>query len=195
MEEKRPDVDEAAEQRADLERLDPDGDVMLKLDDGAAVLVSSKILSLASPVFKALFAPSFSEGAKLAELGYIEVSLRDDNPCAMRTMLAILHYQDASELDGTDPEAIAILAICCDKYNCVKPIRPWVETWFHNRPCISTAEDYGFMLLTAHLFRSSEQFSSISAEIIRKLSPDFINVWGTNDILAFLPSNVRGETE
>ncbi|CRG91088.1 hypothetical protein PISL3812_08136 [Talaromyces islandicus] len=198
MEEKRPDVDEAADQRADLEHLDPEGDVMLKLEDGEAArnfLVSSKILSLASPVFKTLFAPSFSEGTKLAELGYIEVSLHDDNPCAMRSMLAILHYQDATELDGADPKAIATFAICCDKYDCVKPIRPWVEAWFHNRLCISTAEDYGLILLAAHLFRSSEQFSSISAQIIRKMSPEFSTTWEANDILAFLPSIVIGETE
>jgi BTB/POZ domain len=194
MDEKTPDIEDSVGVKSDLERFDPEGNVLFNLNDGAqSFVVSSKILSLASPVFKALLAPHFSEGTKLAESGYTEISVYDDEPSAMNTMMSILHYQGANDLNKADPKEIAALAICCNKYDCVKPIRPWIESWLHRHPSTSSVEDYGFILLAAHLFRSSELFSDTFAEITKKLSPNFSTAWDQNGILAFLPSIVIGE--
>ena len=81
MDEKALDTEDSVGVKADLERFDPEGNVLFNLNDGAQkFVVSSKILTLASPVFKALFAPHFFEGAKLAESGYTEISLHEDEP-------------------------------------------------------------------------------------------------------------------
>ena len=47
-------------------KLQESGDVILKLD-GQAIQVSSKILSVASPYFRGLFSPRFSEGQALKD--------------------------------------------------------------------------------------------------------------------------------
>ena len=194
-------MEDTVAERTDLIRLDPEGDVLLTLKDGAQrVLVSSKILSLASPVFKKLFASSFREGAKLAESSYAEIPgipeipLYEDDPSAMKTMLSILHHQSAYDLAQTAPESIAILAICCNKYKCVEPIRPWIETWLL-RPFTSTMEDFGFMLFAAHLFRSEELFSGVYAKIIKSLSTSSLREWKKNERLAALPRIVMGEID
>ena len=43
--------------------INPDHDIVLRLN-GYDLLVSLKVLSLASPVFKAMFKPRFKEGVK-----------------------------------------------------------------------------------------------------------------------------------
>ncbi len=49
--------------------VDPDHDTVLRLN-GYDLLVSSKVLSLASPVFEAMFKPHFKEGVELhSQLG------------------------------------------------------------------------------------------------------------------------------
>jgi hypothetical protein len=46
--------------------VDKSGDVILTLGD-ASLLVSSKVLSVASPVFRAMFGPHFQEGNMLSK--------------------------------------------------------------------------------------------------------------------------------
>lgn len=46
------------------EVMDPDGDLIIKCSD-VRFLVSSKALSLASPVLRAMFTPGFKEGLAL----------------------------------------------------------------------------------------------------------------------------------
>ena len=50
-------------------KIDPEGDVVLELGTAPKLhlLVSTKVLALASDVFKALFSPRFLDGIKLAE--------------------------------------------------------------------------------------------------------------------------------
>jgi len=45
--------------------LDHSGDIILKVGD-KSLLVSSKILTIASPVFRAMFGPHFQEGEALS---------------------------------------------------------------------------------------------------------------------------------
>jgi hypothetical protein len=46
--------------------LDPSGDVVLMLGE-TSLRVSSKVLSVASPVFRAMFGPHFQEGESLSK--------------------------------------------------------------------------------------------------------------------------------
>jgi hypothetical protein len=54
--------------RVETKVVDPDGDLLLFVgtDQKLNMLVSSKTLSLASPVFKAMFSQKFKEGKELA---------------------------------------------------------------------------------------------------------------------------------
>jgi hypothetical protein len=48
--------------------IDPAGDMILKVDK-TTLLVNSKVLSIASPVFRAMLGPNFQEGVSLTQKG------------------------------------------------------------------------------------------------------------------------------
>ncbi|KAJ5360748.1 hypothetical protein N7517_009939 [Penicillium concentricum] len=127
-----------------IERFDPDGDVIIvsegeSPDDTRRFLVSSKVLSLASPVFAKLFGPNFYEGTQMATCTCPELHLHDDDPAMMK------------EVPGRDTECIANLTIHGDKYDCVKALRPWVSTWIHNFDVTPSTEEFGHLIVAAHL--------------------------------------------
>lgn len=71
---------------APLTIMDPEGDVLFVLGD-FEFRVSSKALSLASPVFKAMFGPNFAEGQGLAlGKGIRRIEMHDDDPEAMNIL-------------------------------------------------------------------------------------------------------------
>ncbi|PIG80777.1 hypothetical protein AARAC_010661 [Aspergillus arachidicola] len=176
----------------DIERIDPDGNVILLVEGPSAArfLVSSKILSMASPVFAKLFDSRFSEGMQMAYSTCPTISLHEDDTAAMRTIIRILHYQDPMQDNPITAEAFAILAIHCNKYDCIRAITPWTFKWFNDYPSIATAEEHGYLLLAAHFFRSAEQFSRISASAQALLRPDFSVQWDVVETLDLLPDGV-----
>ncbi|KAB8235721.1 uncharacterized protein BDW43DRAFT_269478 [Aspergillus alliaceus] len=192
-------MDSALAQIADndlgLEQLDPDGNVILLVEGQNArrFLVSSKVLTLASPMLAKLFSSNFYEGEQIASSHRPTIPLHGDDPAAMRTILEILHYREPEQVDPMDAERLAVLAINCDKYDCIKALRPWIINWFYGFPSLGTAEEYGYLLLAAHLFRSAEQFTGISVKAQTRLSPDFFVKWEVIDMLRFLPDGVRSD--
>lgn len=63
-------------------------------DIAVHMLVSSKHMMLASPVFRAMLRPdTFKEGQTLQAAGKLEVSLPDDDPVALVVLLNIIHGQ------------------------------------------------------------------------------------------------------
>lgn len=100
------------------EQLDADGDVILAVEE-QKFLVPSKILSLASPVFSKLLSPNFREGIELEKSKSscpTTISLHDDDPRAMKTILAILHYKDPDhQAEGVGSpmtaERLAVLSV------------------------------------------------------------------------------------
>lgn len=93
--------------------LDPAGDVQLSTET-QTFLVSSKVMCLASPVWRAMFDPQ-GPWAKRSSTG--PFSLPEDDPDALLTILRIahLHFSDL-------PDALVVyqhllqLAVLCDKY-------------------------------------------------------------------------------
>ena len=51
---------------ASITVIDPQGDLVLNIGD-ISLLVSSKVLSVASPVFRTMLGPNFREGEKLSQ--------------------------------------------------------------------------------------------------------------------------------
>lgn len=175
--------------------LDPDGDVVLVVEGQNAerLLVSSKILSLASPVFSKMLGPNFREGTQMADSNCPTITLHDDDPLAMITMLGAFHYKERDPKVPMTAEELAVLAIQCDKYDCVKTIKPWILTWFNNFQRDLVEEEYGLLLLAAHFFRAAEKFSELSAKAQVKLSSISFAKWDSLDILGFLPDGLQGK--
>ncbi|KAL8688163.1 MAG: hypothetical protein Q9218_005860, partial [Villophora microphyllina] len=176
---------------------DPDGDIEFILDPegkSSTLLVSSKVLSLNSPVFKALIRPYFQEGRALTAsqlLGIssiqdnaygsqnitqaaqpIQIPLPDDNAEGMTWLCHALHLR---KFLNHEPD-IAVLeqvTFLCKKYQCSEAIGVWTSTsleqWNKTR---DKPEDHGIkdhfrMLSIANALDDEAQFWKTCEDIVR----------------------------
>ncbi|KAI6797742.1 hypothetical protein KC363_g262 [Hortaea werneckii] len=117
-----------------------DGDIILALSQNLYIRVSSPVLRLVSPVFKAMLSPRFKEGnVPRSSDQPIEISLPKDDGIAMKHLCLLLHGRTGdsySHGDRTFPTQIRALAILADKYDCVEAIALQAEAmlsrfWMH----------------------------------------------------------------
>lgn len=187
---------EAGGTECHFETLDPGGDVILSVhnpprDAEIELLACSRILSLASPVFSAMFSSSFQEGIRVRRGDRPVINLEERHVQAMGLLLRILHYQAGEIAMSMKPKTIAAMAVQSDKYDCNKALRPWIEHWCNDSQRFSTPEDFGYMLLAAYLFESS----SLSNAIVRaakQLKPNSVLAWREHEMLSLLPETLTG---
>ena len=181
-------IEESSDDTLDIKELDYVGNVVLIVEgespNTAKFLVSSKVLGLASPVFAALFSENFSEGGQIIEGNRPEITLRDDDPAAMQKILGILHYKNPG--DEMDAKMLAALAIHCDKYTCIRALRPWIKNWFASIGSMEST-DYGLLLLAAHFFRMPDSFAWVSSKAQKDLTLDVLLTWEVHEHLNLLP--------
>lgn len=113
--------------------IDPSGDVLLKIGPSGQpyfkLLVNSRVMSFASPVFAAMFGGHFAEGQDLSSARPREVSLPEDDPFSMEILCNIAHMK-VSELPAEmEHTALAEFAILCDKYRCIDTVRSSCRVW------------------------------------------------------------------
>ncbi|CAG8974822.1 hypothetical protein HYALB_00000436 [Hymenoscyphus albidus] len=115
---------------------DPEGDVVLVFGDEIAIrpqmLVSSKHLSLASPVFKAMLQVGFQEGQQLSTKGTVTIPLPEDCDSAFKILMMLVHAKYKHIPDQLILPTLTNLAVQVDKYqvhDCVGPliIEGWVK--------------------------------------------------------------------
>ncbi|KAK1244403.1 hypothetical protein MKX07_003202 [Trichoderma sp. CBMAI-0711] len=167
-------------------QLDPEGDAVLSIKGSGgnkSYLVSSRVLSLASPVFSKMFSPNFKEGIQTRRGDRPCISLGEDDPKAIGLILSILHYNCSQVPFDLEPAALAAIAVHCDKYGCNEALKPWAAHWCSKLEDVTAPEDLGFMLLAAYLFRSPS-FSEVAAKAVRQLTPDFASVWAEHEMSA-----------
>lgn len=151
-----------------LRDADPEGDLVLLVGpEETAIRVSSKVLSLASPVFVAMLGPNFAEGKPLSERdsrGWT-VSLPDDNLAAMELLCQALHYKlKFSAIISF--ELINSMAVLCDKYDMSLALGVWSETWMQNR---EESVDNGYIpeiLWISYAFNNHHLFWETSRDMI-----------------------------
>lgn len=172
-----------------IEELDSNGDVILVVTGESPqstrkLLVSSKALALASPVFAALFSRKFSEGIKIIKSIRPEITLNDDYSDAMRIMLGVFHFR---ELEKVDAQMMAEIAVLYDKYDCAKALMPWIKIWSERIIAsikTANAHAYNLLLVAAHFFRDQELFSQVSLKILRDCTTHELNmIWNRSDEL------------
>lgn len=151
--------------------LDPSGDLRLSTNTQDFV-VSSKVMCLASPVWRAMFDPQ----GHWARHSSGVFSFPDDDSDALLIILQIAHLQ-FSDL----PDALLIyehllqLAVLCDKYNTVRLVRPWISKW--QAPLQAQAEEcsqgggegyegYETWLFIAWTFGDEAGFRKISRSLV-----------------------------
>lgn len=154
-------------------------------------LVSSKVLSLASPVFAALFSPHFREGCSLLRGDRPSIKLEDDGATPMKIILGILHYQYYAVPSQMDTELIAQIAIHCDKYDCSRALEPWTTRWLSHARAKSGPTEMGLLLLAAYKFEVFTPFAELSAKCIADLEPN-LSSWDACTELQLLPTCLEG---
>lgn len=115
------------------EIIDPHGDVVLLLGGASRrLLVCSKILSVASSVFAAIFSPRFHEA---------EVPLLNDPPLAVETIANILHFRHSLVPTTISFDDLFDIALVADKYDLAPALGPWRQIWLRQIPECSTNAD------------------------------------------------------
>ncbi|KAF7945758.1 uncharacterized protein EAE97_004796 [Botrytis byssoidea] len=93
------------------------------------ILVSSKHMCLASPVFKAMLQGEFKQSVTLKTMGKLEVPLPDDNPTAMKILINIIHGRMSMVPLKIALELFCQIAILVDKYQCREIVQLLPPVW------------------------------------------------------------------
>ncbi|MCJ1282600.1 hypothetical protein MMC26_001925 [Xylographa opegraphella] len=106
----------------------PSGNLILEIgfaEQKQMLRVSSHILCLASPVFKAMLNSRFIEGASKFPSGEKKVGLPDDSFDTVKTFCSIIHFQGLKAVRPRSLELIEDMSIFCDKYDATDAAMLW----------------------------------------------------------------------
>ncbi|KAK0108227.1 hypothetical protein ONS95_003046 [Cadophora gregata] len=156
---------------------DPDKDEK-SLPGEAAIdmLVSSRHMALASPVFRAMLRhEGFKEGHTLGAEGSVQVPLPDDDPRAMRILLDVVHGLNRRVPRKVSLKTLASIAVLADKYQMVEALESYSDTWINRlKPKLPTeyikAEDEKLIfrwMEIAWVFGKSEEFKAMTCLVER----------------------------
>ena len=96
------------------------------------IRVSSRHLSLASPVFKRILQTKFVEGQRLSSQGHTELSLLEENPPILLVLLNLIHGHTREVPRKVELWILTKLAILVDKYELLEATRIVVDYWFQS---------------------------------------------------------------
>ena len=104
-----------------------DGDVHLIVgtgEDCVDLLVSSKNLTLSSPVFAGMLKPHFQEGGELSTLGSVQIALPEDDPQAAFWCCNAMHFQPDREAPDKVHKLLKAVTFI-DKYGLLSCLGGW----------------------------------------------------------------------
>ncbi len=152
-------------------KIDANGDVLLELfdqDRRVRLLVTSKVLSLVSPVFAAMFASRFKEGLSSNPPPSTTplVALPDDDVEALTLLCKMAHHQTRDVPKCPRTACLEKFAIVCDKYDCVGVFTHTSTMWLKARLQVSDAEDHTRILFAAYVLDLPDAFSAVSWQML-----------------------------
>lgn len=153
----------------DRDIIDEDGDVLVKTNSNE-MLVSSKLLALASPVFKAMFNSKFREGSTIRSVQKpLELPLPDDNPDALTVLFHTLHFSSKRTFHSLGADLQLHVAQSADKYQCTTSISGESGRWLRSLSKSDQATSTLWTLSTiAFLMGRTDEFSNITAKLVLK---------------------------
>ncbi|KAK0515883.1 hypothetical protein JMJ35_001917 [Cladonia borealis] len=164
-----------------LHGTDPAGDVMLLVGpDKMSIRASSKVLSLASPVFDKMLGPHFAEGQALLKKDSpeksaespTEITLPDDDPEAMILFCDTIHFRKHATSDIAIP-LLAKVASLSEKYDCSLALGSVSEVWLSNLEVTKEGEGcFAKMLWFSYALGNHRAFARISRKMIRECTPN-----------------------
>ena len=148
----------------ELVELDSHGDITLNVINGTdrrSFLVSSHVMRLASPVWKAMLTGGFAESRKAV------ISLEEDDPDALLIVLLAAHLQHRQLPKELTFDQIVKLAVICDKYDTATVVRPFLHQWIspYQSNCLEAGHEQ--WLSVAWAFGYTENFKDIADCLVR----------------------------
>ncbi|KAL5321940.1 hypothetical protein ACEPPN_009905 [Leptodophora sp. 'Broadleaf-Isolate-01'] len=130
------------------------------------MLVSSKHLMLASPVFKAMFRRGgFLEGNKLQSGGVVVIPFPDDDPDIFKILLNIVHGRVRQVPEKVGIDDLTGLAILVDKYQMHEVVEFHVRMWMLAlRKSLPTKLDSTLLawISVCYVFRLSAEYRQVT---------------------------------
>jgi hypothetical protein len=152
------------------------GDAILLVGPGDSpqpILVSKTAMSMASPVWKAMF-----DRQRWTESSATEIPFPDDDVDAMLIVLRIAHLR-FSDLPSEKPfklRDLLQLAVLCDKYDVVKLVRPFLDLHHWTRGLIPNVETrincHPSWLFIAWTFGYKDTFVALAKHLVSTLALD-----------------------
>lgn len=154
--------------------IDPEGDLYLEVGT-LLLLVSSKVLRLASPVFDKMLSSRFKEGLLNQQgMGKPNVTLPGDDQKGVELVCRILHHRIIQVPLKISNASLYAVAVVCDKYDCVSVLKVWATTWFQYEGLLATLDGSSYDLLSAaYVFDLPEKFSLVSWSMLLQHAGNF----------------------
>lgn len=98
------------------------------------------------------------------------VNFSDDDPGALRTLLDIGHLNFHNLPDDRDVPEVFQLAVLCDKYDCIRLLRPWTGKWYTHFDENRDKHDPGKRLFIAWAFGYDEEYKRLSRTLYKEIT-------------------------
>jgi hypothetical protein len=156
---------------------DEEKEMTAQLED-REILVSSKILSNASPVFQAMLDGRFLEGVQLSDSKAspgqepYRLLLPDDDFTAMLLLCRILHFKFKGIPEQPRSNLLLALAGVCDKYQCIQTLKYcgalWLRNWTSSLPDVEEAsiENISRLLIFAYVADLPHEFCEVAWTLV-----------------------------
>lgn len=135
------------------------------------IRVSSRHLTLASPVFHAMLHRKFSESNTLSLTGSVEIPMPDDDPDAFLILLNILHGRIRKVPLAVDLETLTQIATLVDKYDIMEPVELFANFWFDNLKSTIPdhyTDDIPSWICVSSMFNKGEEFERTTRLAMRE---------------------------
>ncbi|KAM3421011.1 hypothetical protein BST61_g1435 [Cercospora zeina] len=163
---------------AEVHEVAPDGDVKLicgseENENLIHIIVSSVVLSLGSPVFKAMLGAHFKEGTTLATGAQLELPLPEDSPRAMLAICEVMHMKSVTRAAPSVDQLVKIVMLV-DKYDCRGALNYAMREWIRCTEEIAPGDmDRLHLFVIAYLMELRQDFSKFGYHLVGKSSLSF----------------------
>ena len=129
------------------------------------IRVSSKHLTLASPVFRSMLKGKYKEGLDLYSQGHAELLLPEDHPAAFLIILLLIHGQLRKVPRKINLWMLTELAVLVDKYELLETVEMMLDYWLQdltNTIPLTLSNDLLPWICISWVFKKSEIFKKVT---------------------------------
>ncbi|OAL20982.1 hypothetical protein AYO22_08402 [Fonsecaea multimorphosa] len=161
--------------------IDPTGDLVIDIEN-ERLRISSKVLSLASPVFGVMLSSGFKEGTpQSTDDSPRVIPLPEDDLEAFKLVCRVIHFQLDQIPQELKIDSLEKLALVCDKYQCTVAMRHCAALWLQSLSDTYLAVELNRQLLVAYLLDLPTAFSDISWRLMQAQAGPFEALPGLTD--------------